>query len=166
MDIRTGHLDHPGVVALLREHLHALGRLTPADSMHALGIDRLKAPDITFWSAWDGEAVIGCAALRHLDDAHGELKSMRTCARHLRRGVATRLLDTALAEARLRGYARVSLETGVTREFAAAHALYRRAGFRECGPFGAYRHDPHSLFMTLETGVVREAAGATAVGVS
>jgi putative acetyltransferase len=163
MDIRTGHLDHPAVVALLREHLHALAQLTPTDSMHALGIERLKAPDITFWSAWDGVDVMGCVALKHLDDAHGELKSMRTAARHLRRGVGARLLDVALAEARRRGYTRVSLETGVTPEFGAAHALYRRAGFRECGPFGAYRPDPHSLFMTLDVAVDSRPVGRSTV---
>lgn len=150
MDIREGHLDSPAVIALLHEHLDALARLTPSESMHALDIGRLRQPDVTFWAAWEGAAVLGCAALRHLGPSQGELKSMRTARAHLRRGVAAALLAHAIAEARRRGYARLSLETGSSPAFAPAHRLYARAGFRPCGPFGPYVEDPHSRFMALD----------------
>ncbi|GAB1594878.1 GNAT family N-acetyltransferase [Lysobacter claricitrinus] len=150
MDIRTDHLDHPAVIALLRDHLGALAQLSPAESMHALDVGRLKSPDVMFWSAWDGDEVMGCAALKFLDANHAELKSMRTAPNHLRRGVASALLRVALDEARRRGCARVSLETGTAPGFVAAHTLYRRTGFVDCAPFASYVDDPHSTFMTLE----------------
>ena len=149
MDIRTGHLDHPAVAALLGAHLAELSSLSPPESVHALALERLDSPDITFWVAWDGDAPMGCVALKALDAMHGELKSMRTAPAYLRRGVAAALLDVVQGEARRRGYARLSLETGTAPAFAAAHALYRRAGFVGCGPFGDYAEDPHSTFMTL-----------------
>lgn len=149
MEIRTGQLEHPAVVALLRGHLEALVGLTPLEAVHALGLERLKAPDITFWSAWEGGEVLGCVALRALGPGEGELKSMRTAQSHLRRGVATRLLAAVLDEARCRGYGRLRLETGTAPGFAPAHALYRRAGFVDCGPFADYREGPHSRFMSL-----------------
>ncbi|WP_133501716.1 GNAT family N-acetyltransferase [Cognatilysobacter terrigena] len=149
MDVRTGQLDHPAVIALLGAHLAALAKLSPAESMHALDIDRLKSPDVTFWTAWDDDSVAGCAALKHLDTHHGELKSMRTAATHLRRGVASKLLDVVIDEARRRGYTRLSLETGTAAEFTPAHTLYRRAGFVACTPFADYVDDPNSTFMRL-----------------
>ena len=150
MKIETGHLDHPAVIALLGAHLAALAKLSPAESMHALDLGRLKSPDVTFWTAWDGDTVAGCAALKQLDARHAELKSMRTATTHLRRGVASQLLEVVLSAARARGYRSVSLETGTAPEFAPAHALYRRAGFRDCAPFADYVDDPHSTFMTLD----------------
>ncbi|GHA81549.1 GNAT family N-acetyltransferase [Cognatilysobacter bugurensis] len=148
MDIRSGDLEHPAVVALLRGHLSELAGLSPAGSVHALGLERLRAADITFWSAWDGDALLGCAALRQLDALHGEVKSMRTATPHRGRGVAAELLLHLIDEAHRRGYERLSLETGTSAEFAAAHRLYARSGFTDCGPFGDYRPDPHSRFMT------------------
>ena len=147
-EIRRGQLDHPRVADLLRAHLHALARLTPADSMHALDIGRLQGPDITFWSAWDGDDAVGCAALRQINATHGEVKSMRTSAPYLRRGVASRLLDHVIDEATSRGYRHLSLETGTAPAFEPAHRLYARAGFASCGPFDSYVADPHSVFMT------------------
>ena len=136
--------------ALLREHLAGVAVHSPPESIHALGIEALCAADITFWTAWDDEQLVGCGALRELDAAHGEVKSMRTAEAHLRRGVAAQLLEHLLAEARHRGYARLSLETGVQDGFAPARALYERFGFTRCGPFASYGPDPNSFFMTLE----------------
>ncbi|MGY4514458.1 GNAT family N-acetyltransferase [Lysobacter sp. HA18] len=150
MEIHPNHLDHPAVIALLRAHLDALAQLSPAESMHALDLDALESPDITFWTAWDGDNLMGCAALKALDATHVELKSMRTAPAYLRRGVAKALLNIALDEARRRGHTCISLETGTAPEFAAAHALYRNAGFVDCGPFASYVDDPHSTFMTLD----------------
>jgi len=148
MDLRLDDLRHPDVIALLQEHLDWMHRTSPPESVHALDLDALRQPDIAFWTLWDGEALAGCGALRALDATHGEVKSMRTAQTHLRRGVAATMLDHILAEARRRGYARLSLETGSMDYFAPAHALYARAGFRPCAPFGDYVEDPNSVFMT------------------
>ncbi|MCH6484436.1 GNAT family N-acetyltransferase [Pseudoxanthomonas sp. LH2527] len=148
MDIRLDDLRHPAVIALLQEHLDWMHRTSPPESVHALDLDALRGNDISFWAAWDGEALAGCGALRRLDAGHGEVKSMRTAQTHLRRGVAARMLDHILDEARHRGYRRLSLETGSMAYFAPARALYTRAGFVACAPFGDYVEDPNSVFMT------------------
>jgi putative acetyltransferase len=150
MDIRLGGLDAPEVAALLEEHVTEMRRYSPPESVHALDLDRLRTPDLTFWSVWDGGVVLGCGALRELDPGHGELKSMRTRATHRGRGVGTAVLDHLVGEARRRGYRRVSLETGSPEPFAAARRLYARRGFVECGPFGPYAADEFSVFMTLD----------------
>lgn len=148
MDLRLDDLRHPAVIALLQEHLDWMRRTSLPESVHALDLDALRQPDIAFWTLWDGETLAGCGALRALDATHGEVKSMRTAQTHLRRGVAATMLDHILAEARRRGYARLSLETGSMAYFAPAHALYARAGFRPCAPFGDFVEDPNSVFMT------------------
>ena len=148
MDLRLDDLRHPAVIALLQEHLDWMHRTSPPESVHALDLDALRQPDIAFWTLWDGEALAGCGALRALDATHGEVKSMRTAQTHLRRGVAATMLEHLVAEARRRGYARLSLETGSMAYFAPAHALYARAGFRPCAPFGDFVEDPNSVFMT------------------
>ncbi|MFC8503980.1 GNAT family N-acetyltransferase [Pedococcus sp. NPDC057267] len=150
MEIRLGGLDTPQVRALLEEHVADMRRYSPPESVHTLDVDRLRTPDLTFWSVWDGAEAIGCGALRELDPTHGELKSMRTAAGHRRRGVGAAMLDHLVAEARRRGYERVSLETGSPAPFEPARLLYERHGFVECGPFGPYAADEFSVFMTLE----------------
>jgi putative acetyltransferase len=148
MDIRLDDLTAAPVRALLEEHLRNMHELSPPESVHALPIDRLRQPGITFWSVWDGAQLLGCGALKEIDAAHGEIKSMRTANAHRRRGVARAMLEHIVAEARRRGYARLSLETGSNEPFAPARALYRRFGFSECGPFAEYAPDPNSVFMT------------------
>ena len=148
MEIRLGGLETPQVEALLVEHLEEMRRYSPPESVHALDLGRLRTPDLTFWSLWEGDDVVGCAALRELDPRHGELKSMRTAAAHRRRGVAATLLDHVVQEARTRGYQRLSLETGSPSEFAPARRLYAAHGFTTCGPFGPYLDDAFSVFMT------------------
>jgi putative acetyltransferase len=140
----------PEIAALLREHLAGMFATSPPESVHALDLPALRAPEITFWSVWDGPSLAGCGALKQLDPSHGEIKSMRTARTHLRRGVASRLLEHILEVARDRGYARLSLETGSGPAFEPARALYAKFGFRPSGPFGAYRDDPFSRFMTRE----------------
>ena len=150
MKIRAGGLDHPAVAALLRLHLGSMARHSPPESVHALGPAGLAGPEISFWTAWEGETLLGCGALKALGPGEGELKSMRTAPGHLRRSVASALLEHILAEARSRGYDRLSLETGSGPAFAAAHAFYRRFGFAECGAFADYpTEDPFSRFMSL-----------------
>ncbi|MDR0184853.1 GNAT family N-acetyltransferase [Lysobacter arvi] len=148
MEIRTGGLDHPDVVALLQEHLRGMAELSPPDSIHALDLDGLRQPQITFWSAWQDEELVGCGALKQLDATHGEIKSMRTASRHRRKGVAAAMLEHILDEARRRDYTQLSLETGSMQGFEPARALYARYGFRSCGPFAQYTDDPNSVFMT------------------
>lgn len=150
MEIRTGGLDRPELQQLLREHLQTLAQYSPPESMHALDLESLRQADITFWSVWEGDGLMGCGALKELDSRHGEIKSMRTVAKHLRRGVAARLLSHIIAEASRRAYRRLSLETGSMAAFAPARRLYAANGFRECAPFADYALDPHSVYMTRE----------------
>lgn len=147
-EIREGGLDEPQVVALLETHFAGMLANSPKESTHFLDLSGLAAPDVTFWTVWDGEDLLGCGALRQLDSEHGEIKSMRTASEHLRRGTGAKLVGHILGTARSRGYRRVSLETGSGEAFDAAHALYRQFGFTECGPFGDYREDPFSRFLS------------------
>jgi putative acetyltransferase len=149
MKIHLDDLTHPAVHALLEEHLRSMYALSPPESVHALDLDRLRAPGITFWSAWDGDRLLGCGALRELDTRHGEIKSMRTPQAARRRGAGRAILAHIVGIARARGYERLSLETGSTDAFEPARRLYESAGFTRCGPFGDYGEDPHSTFMTL-----------------
>jgi putative acetyltransferase len=148
MDIRSGSLEDPRVLGLLEEHLRSLAPTAPAESRHALDLTGLQRADVAFWSIWDGAALAGFGALRQLDASHGEIKSMRTASSHLRQGVASRMLQHLLDEATARGYARVSLETGSMAFFEPARRLYASFGFGPCAPFGDYRPDPNSVFMT------------------
>lgn len=150
MRIERDDLTRPQVHALLQEHLDNMFELSPPESVHALDLSKLRRPGITFWTAWDGEVLLGCGALKAMEGAEGEVKSMRTPKALRRRGAGRALLDHILAEARARGYRKLWLETGAHPDFTPALELYRRAGFRECGPFADYRHDPHSIFMTKD----------------
>jgi putative acetyltransferase len=135
---------------LLREHLRNMHVHSPPESVHALDLEGLRQPGITFWTAWEGGELLGCGALKELDDAHGEIKSMRTAAAHLRKGAARRMLAHILGEARRRRYRRVSLETGSGEAFQPAHRLYESFGFVPCGAFDGYVDDSFSVFMTME----------------
>lgn len=156
MHIIEGGLDDPRVIALLQTHVQRARAETAPGSAHALDLSALRARDITFWSAWagDGEAgaqekVVGVAALKQLDRAHGEVKSMHVAEALRGQGVATALLRQIIARAESLGITRLSLETGSWPYFAPARAFYARCGFVECAPFGEYRADPNSVFMTL-----------------
>ncbi len=148
IEIRTGGLSGPEIAEFLREHLRSLAEVSPPESRHALNLDELRKPDITFWSVWEGREVVGCGALKELDPQQGEIKSMRTAAAHLRKGVGTAVLEQIIAEAKRRGYRRLSLETGAMPYFTPAHRLYRKFGFTNCPPFADYVEDPNSVFMT------------------
>lgn len=140
----------PDVLALLEEHLRNMHELSPPESVHALDLVRLKSPDITFWSVRDGTTLLGCGALKELDPRHGEVKSMRTPQSLRRKGAGRAVLSHLIAEARRRGYQRISLETGSVVAFEPAWRLYESFGFTYCGPFADYKPDPYSVFMTLE----------------
>lgn len=148
MHIELDDLSRPAIHALLNEHLASMYELSPPESVHALDLDKLRQPGITFWSAWEGPVLMGCGALKELDPLHGELKSMRTPNAQRRRGAGRLLLAHIVGVARARGYERLSLETGSQPAFSPAWALYESAGFTRCGPFGSYADDPNSVFMT------------------
>ncbi|MEO5624614.1 MAG: GNAT family N-acetyltransferase [Dokdonella sp.] len=148
LQIRLDGLEGREIRALLQEHLQGMTLHSPPESIHALDIEQLRRPEITFWTAWEGDVLLGCGALKKLDARHAEIKSMRTSSAHLRRGVAAFVLGHILEQARLRGYQRLSLETGSAAAFVPAQTLYGRFGFSYCGPFAAYVEDPHSVFMT------------------
>src|SRR6266487_3948387 len=112
MEIKRDDLKSYEIRALLQEHLANMAKNSPPESMHALSLEELRKPDITFWSVWNDSELLGCGALKELDSQHGEIKSMRTASRHRRKGVAAKLLVHILDEAKRRNYRRVSLETG------------------------------------------------------
>jgi putative acetyltransferase len=149
MDIRTDDLRHPAVQALISEHLANMYANSPPESVHALDLESLRRPDITFLCAWDGDLLLGCGALKQLDARHGEIKSMRTPAALRRRGAGRHLLAYIVDLAKERGYCRLSLETGSQDEFIPARTLYESFGFTYCAPFADYREDPYSSFMCL-----------------
>jgi putative acetyltransferase len=150
MEIQEGRLEHPAVADLLRLHLADTAQYSPPQSVHALDLAALAVPEISFWTAWDGAALLGCGALKALGGEEGEIKSMRTAPACLRKGVAATLLEHIIKVARARGYRQLSLETGTNPAFEPAHALYRRFGFADCGPFADYpTGDPFSRFMSL-----------------
>jgi putative acetyltransferase len=149
LDIRADTELDDAVVALLNEHQAAMEAVSPPESRHALDRAGLLQPGVTFWAAWSGDVLAGCGALKQLDATHAEVKAMRTSARWQRRGVARVILRHLTDEARRRGYTRLSLETGSVPYFEPARRLYAQAGFTECAPFGDYRVDPNSVYMTL-----------------
>ena len=154
IDLRIveGGLDDQRVVALLHTHVARARAETAPGSAHALDLSALKAPEVTFWSAWENDAVVGVGALKRLSAEHGEIKSMHTAEAARGRGVGSALLRRIMATARARGMTRLSLETGSWPYFLPARALYARHGFVECPPFGEYREDPNSVFMTVSLG--------------
>jgi putative acetyltransferase len=147
VEIRIDDLSGPEIRALLQEHLANMRQISPPESTHALPIEGLRRPEVTFWTVWENGELLGYGALKELDAEHGEIKSMRTVSRHLRKGVAKTLLDYIVGEAGRRGYRRLSLETGSMEAFEPARQLYARAGFAYCDPFADYIEDPNSVFM-------------------
>jgi putative acetyltransferase len=153
IQIRRDDLSDPRIAAFLAEHLQDMRATSPPESVHALDLSQLRHPSVSFWSAWcddgaDLDALVGTGALKRLDGTHAELKSMRTAARFRGQGVARRLLAHLVAEARAMGFERLSLETGTQPFFAPAYRLYTAHGFAPCAPFGNYRLDPHSCYLT------------------
>ena len=142
-------LTHPRVIALIELHLRSAFENSPPGAVFALDLSGLRDPSVTLWSIWDGDDLLGMGALKQLDAAHGEIKSMRTAPDHLRRGVAAMMLDHLVVEAQGRGYRRLSLETGSNDAFAPARALYERTGFTETGPFADYSDTGFSRYYTL-----------------
>jgi putative acetyltransferase len=148
--IQSDDLRGPQTIALLEAHRRSMFDHSPPESVHALDLAALRQPEISFWSAWQGDTLLGCGALKELNPQQAEVKSMRTASDHLRRGVAARMLEHLITLARGRGYICLYLETGTAAAFAPARALYERYGFSYCGPFEGYVDDPYSVFMVKE----------------
>ncbi|TDD21163.1 GNAT family N-acetyltransferase [Nonomuraea diastatica] len=148
MKIVVDDLSSPEIAGFLDEHVQQMRSITPLESKHALDLDGLREPDVTFWSVMDGDTVVGCGAIKRLDAGHAEVKSMRTSQARRQSGIASLLLDHIIAEARRMGFTRLSLETGSAEFFLPARRLYEKFGFAYCEPFADYKPDPHSAFMT------------------
>src|SRR5262245_9494195 len=138
MQILTGDTYDPRVIALLDHHVTSARAQTAPGSDHALDLTGLRAPDVAFWTGWDGEMLVAAGALKTLSPVHGEVKSMHTLEAARRRGFAGCMLRYIIAEARALGMARLSLETGSWDYFKPAHVLYQAHGFVPCGPFEGY----------------------------
>lgn len=149
MKIIPGDLDDPRIVALLRYHFDKCHEVTPPGSAHVFDVSKLRSADVAFFAAWEDLDLLGVGAIKYLDAAHGEIKSMHTTQAARRRGVGRAMLGHIIATARARGVRRLSLETGSFAYFEAARRLYLSNGFSECPPFGDYRPDPNSVFLTL-----------------
>ncbi|WP_320175120.1 GNAT family N-acetyltransferase [Maridesulfovibrio sp.] len=124
--------------------------ITPPGCVHALDLEALRRPEITFWSVWYKEELLGCVALKELDQYHAEIKSMRTATIHQGKGVASYLLRFIINEARRRDYKQLNLETGSYEAFEPARKLYEKFGFTYCGPFADYKKNANSTFMSLD----------------
>ena len=150
MEIRVEDLRGPEIKELLEAHLDLMRTITPPESVHALDLDGLRVPEVTFWTLWiDGE-LLSCGALKQISPSHGEIKSMHTPALARGRGLGRRMVEHFLNAARLRSYTRLSLETGSFDAFIPARSLYADFGFQMTEPFGNYEFDPNSAYMTLE----------------
>ena len=141
-------LTGPEVTALLELHLSEMHRWSPACKVHAMPVERLRQPDVAFFSAWDGDTLAAVGALKHIDDTHGELKSMRAAPEYRGKGAGRAILMCLIDEAQKRGYTWLGLETGKPEPFKPAHTLYQKNGFAECDPFGDYVSDDFSLCMS------------------
>jgi putative acetyltransferase len=148
MEIVPGDLDDPRIVALLDTHFRAMRSTAPVESCHVLPIDAMRVPELSFWAAWNGDALLGVGGLYELSPEHGEIKSMHTAQAGRRRGVGMAMLNHIMQTTRARGMKRLSLETGAMDFFVPARTLYEQAGFSYCPPFGDYVEDPNSVFMT------------------
>ena len=148
MDIRVDDLRGPEIRELLEDHLEEMRRQSPPESVHALDLDGLRRPNVTFWTVWSDGRLVGCGALKELERTHGEVKSMRTAPAFRRQGVAKAMLAHIVREAEERRYHRLSLETGSMEAFRPARELYESFGFSYCPPFGDYAPDPNSVFLT------------------
>ena len=150
MRIEIDDVTRPEVLALLEEHLTNMHELSPPEQVFALDASRLRTPGVVFWTAWRDGTLLGCAALKELSLTQGEVKSMRTPASLRRHGAGRALLNHIVQVSRERGYHELFLETGRHPAFVPAQTLYRSVGFRECGPFGSYKENGNSVFMSLQ----------------
>jgi putative acetyltransferase len=150
MRIIQGDLSDQRVVNLLRVHTTRARAETARGSAHALDLAALRSPDISFWTIWDEQTLLGFGALKRLTDDHGEIKSMHVAEAMRGKGAGSAILLHIIATARTRGMTRLSLETGSWEYFRPAREFYKRHGFSECPPFADYVPDRNSVFMSLD----------------
>jgi len=143
-------LQGPEVADLLAFHLAEMHALSPPCKVHAMPVERLRQPDVTFYSAWDGEALAAVGALREIDPTRGELKSMRATPAYRGKGAGEAILLHLVSQAERRGYSWLGLETGRPAAYLPAQSLYRKHGFSECEDFGDYVSDEFSICMSRE----------------
>ncbi len=148
MEIKIDDLSSAEIAAFLNEHVQDMRSVSPPESTHVLDLAELRGPEITFWACREAGRIVGCCALKKIDREHGEVKSMRTANALRRQGIACRLLEHLIREAEIRGFRRLSLETGAMDFFEPARRLYGKFGFERCEPFSTYKDDPNSVFFT------------------
>ncbi len=149
MEIRPDDLTGQAVQDLLAIHLSDMHKNSPAGSVYALDLSGLKASDVTVWTAWERDVLLGVGALKQLSGTAGEIKSMRTDPKHVRKGVGLSILNHIIAEAKRCGYRTLSLETGSGKEFEPALRLYRKRGFENGPAFGDYIASPFNQFLHM-----------------
>ena len=144
------NFDHPEVNNLLTKHFIELRSVSPEGSAHVLDIPGLKTPSIKFWSLWDNNQLIGCGALKFLDETHGEFKSIRVADKHRKKGMGEKIISHLITEAKKIGIKRLSIETGAGEFFSPARKLFKKFGFKACKPFAHYKEDPNSCYYNLK----------------
>lgn len=147
LQIKRDPITDPDVIAVLEAHLETMYATSPPESVFALDLEGLRASDVTFWTIWQGDTVLGCGALRHHSPTLGEIKSMHTLAKHRGKGAGAVMLAHIIKEAESRGYQELKLETGSHPAFEAAQRLYQRFGFAFCEAFAPYKPNEFSVFM-------------------
>lgn len=150
LEIKVDDLSGDEIAAFLDEHIVEMRTVSPPESKHALDLEGLRKPEITFWTAWHENTLVGCGAIKELDSQQAEIKSMRVSSSYRGKGIASKLLQHIVSESKQRGYQRLSLETGSMSFFKPARSLYEKFGFKYCSPFSNYVEDPNSVFMTKE----------------
>ena len=150
MKIKLDDLAGKEIAELLAKHLREMRAVSPPESTHALDLNELRKPEISFWTVWIENSLAGCGAIKELDESHAEIKSMHTALEYRNQGVAKQLLKYIIEEAKRRNYRKLSLETGAMAFFEPARQLYLKFGFVYCAPFASYKEDPNSVFMTKE----------------
>lgn len=150
MQVTTGDLNNPKLQSLLIYHFQDLQSKSTPETSFVLDLSALRKPNITIYTVWEGDELLGCGAIKELDSTHGEIKSMRTAPEHLRKGVARVLVQHMITEAKRRKYNRLSLETGTVAAFANAKRLYEGCGFERCEPFADYVAHEDNMFMTIK----------------
>lgn len=151
--IANADLNAPDFINLIKTHAALMLSQSPAESCHFLPLEGLQKSNVSVWSLYLDDALVACGALQELTASHGEVKSMHTLAAHRGKGLGRLMLNHVIKTAQSRRYQRLSLETGSMNAFAPSRALYAASGFRSCPPFGDYREDPNSYFMTRELSV-------------
>ena len=145
-----GNFDNPKVNKLLVKHFEELRSVSPSDSCHVLDITGLKNSKIKFWSFWENDLLVGCGALKFLDENHGEFKSIRVIDDFRKKGYGFKIINHLIEEAKKLNVKRLSLETGSGDFFLPARKLFQKVGFEKCSPFAHYKEDTNSCYMSLD----------------